>query len=162
MARQEHPREDLLRDATALRERVELRCEQPPEIWIVGFRKCGAASFFRGEDPVIHFNAQGELRRLYLEGLLYKAEQGAWVQLRRQPAAGKSLLLRLPLSQRESQAIVARVTSDLQRLAGQLDASAVHMLRVVPAQVDVRQRVARWLRTRLSEPLTVASRPHVA
>ena len=45
MARQESNREDLLREATALVERVELHVPAFEEPIVVGFRRDGCASF---------------------------------------------------------------------------------------------------------------------
>ncbi len=161
MARRAHPREDLIRDATALRERVELRWYDPPQVLVVGFRSGGAASFFFGEDPAIHFNSEGELRRLYLDGMLYKAEQGRWIQLRRQRKLGQSLLLSQPLNDHEAKMVLERISFDLQLFAERLSCSSTITLRSVPEGADVRGRVAEWLRQRLGQPLRIASRPHV-
>ena len=73
-------REDLLREATALVERIELvphrdRQFDASEPIVVGFRADGALSIFFGDDPVYQFNAAGELRRAYCDGLLFKAVQ---------------------------------------------------------------------------------------
>src|SRR5688572_18570527 len=65
MARQEQDREDILREATALVERVELLIPEFPEPIVAGFRRDGSASFFFGADPVLQFNAQGKLRRAF-------------------------------------------------------------------------------------------------
>ena len=52
MALHEQDREDLLSEATALVQRVELRVEGFAEPVIVGFRRGGEASVFFGADPV--------------------------------------------------------------------------------------------------------------
>jgi len=73
MAREEEPREDLLREATALVERVELQIEGFAETIVAGFRRDGAASFYFGQDFVFQFNTANQLRRGYVEGRLFKA-----------------------------------------------------------------------------------------
>ena len=90
MARDESSREDLLREATALVERIELRITAPisaahdrDDHVVVGFRANGAASFFFGDDPVYQFNSAGQLRRAYCGGLLFKATHGRLVSLQR-------------------------------------------------------------------------------
>ncbi len=70
MARDESSREDLLREATALVERIELVPHATDPLIaasdlfdkhiVAGFRRDGALSVFFGEDPVYHFNAEGE------------------------------------------------------------------------------------------------------
>lgn len=69
MARDESRREDLLREATAFVERIELvpssstsKAAETPIV--VGFRADGALSVFFGEDPAYQFNAAGELLRV--------------------------------------------------------------------------------------------------
>ena len=90
MARDQSSREDLLREATALVERIELRIAGPMSVKhdrddhvVVGFRANGSASFFFGEDPVYQFNSAGQLRRAYCGGLLIKAAHGRLVSLQR-------------------------------------------------------------------------------
>src|SRR5262245_41173967 len=93
MARDESEREDLLAEATALVERVEIvpRRTLAREYGAVletgsivaGFRANGAMSLFLGEDPVYQFNAAGQLRRAFVNGRLYKAVGGRLVQLER-------------------------------------------------------------------------------
>src|SRR5512138_3714273 len=87
MSRHESDREDLLREATALVERVELSVAGMTENVVAGFRRDGAASFFFGADPVYQFNAAGELRRAFVGGLLYKTDRGKLVEMRRERTA---------------------------------------------------------------------------
>ena len=70
MARDESDREDLLREATALVERIELAPADAAddEHIVAGFRRDGALSIYFGADPVYHFNSAGELRRAYCDG----------------------------------------------------------------------------------------------
>src|SRR6476469_7343231 len=84
MSRQESDREDLLREATALVERIELRLPDQPESVVAGFRRDGSASFFFGQSPVYQFNSGRELRRAYRDGLLYKTDNGRLVEMRRE------------------------------------------------------------------------------
>jgi len=83
MAQSEHDREDILREATALVERVELRLPDQPEAVVAGFRRDGSASFFFGVEPVLQFNTLKEFRRGYEGGQLLKAVHGQIVSLRK-------------------------------------------------------------------------------
>src|SRR5215216_4505512 len=93
MAREGSSREDLLREATALVERIELlprttdrsmvASDLVGEHIIAGFRRDGALSIFFGEDPVYQFNAAGALRRAYCDGKLLKAARGRLAALQR-------------------------------------------------------------------------------
>src|SRR4051794_11841558 len=94
MARHESDREDLLREATALVERVELTMAGSEEPIVIGFRRDGSCSMFFGADPVYQFNTQAELRRAFREGRLVKAEGGRLVALERRREAGQLVLLR--------------------------------------------------------------------
>jgi hypothetical protein len=70
MALQEHDREDLLRDATAMPIRGLWKDAADVE-WFVGFRATGAMSIYVGADLVIQFDHAGHLRRLYFRGQKY-------------------------------------------------------------------------------------------
>ncbi len=105
MARDEEDREDLLREATALVERVELQIYGLLESVVAGFRRDSAASFFFGQDVVYQFNTACELRRGFFEGKLLKAERGRLIQLTRQRTAESVNLVRhelTPLEERSS------------------------------------------------------------
>src|SRR5262245_38526664 len=106
MSRRESDREDLLREATALVERAELNVPGYNDPIVAGFRKDGSASFYFGADLVCQFNAAGELRRAYVASLLYKAERGRLVALRRQRSDTEVALVRCTLDDAESAALV--------------------------------------------------------
>src|SRR5688500_7447259 len=101
MARHESDREDILREAAALVERAELVVPGENEPVVIGFRTGGAASVFFGGDPVYQFNSQGELRRAFVRGLLYKAERGRLVELRRERTSHETSLIRRELDAAE-------------------------------------------------------------
>src|ERR1700704_5517811 len=104
MAREESSREELLREATALVERVELI----PNVAIsdghivAGFRRNGALSVFFGEDPVYQFNAAGELRRAYTNGKLLKADRGRLAALQRVRTQNEVQLVRHELDETDA------------------------------------------------------------
>src|SRR5437870_346539 len=117
MAQRETDREDLLAEATALVERVELSIESPSNAdfaaslatrgtkhdpIVAGFRRDGSLSIFFGGDPVYQFNARGELRRAFVNGLLYKAVQGKLAALRRVRSADETQLVRHDLTPAET------------------------------------------------------------
>src|SRR5437016_5665990 len=106
MARHESDREDLLREATALVERVEMRnpgCDEPV---VAGFRRDGSVSFYFGADPVYQFNSAGEFRRGYVAGMLYKAERGRIIKLERKRGEHSVDLLRNELDAAEAAALL--------------------------------------------------------
>lgn len=155
MARHEEDREDLLREATALFERVEIHSPQFAEPVVVGFRRDGCASFFFGADPVLQFNTRNELRRAYLDGAMLKAVAGKLARLTKVRSATETALVRHDLDAAEIAAVLSRSDAVLQALAAALadDFTA----REVPA-AGVIDRVRAWLANR--PPLAIAAAPN--
>jgi hypothetical protein len=150
MARSEENREDLLREATALVERVELRVDGFTESIVLGFRSKGACSIFFGADPVYQFNVRRELRRAYRAGKLLKAERGRLVELTRKRTADATQLVRRDFSDAETAAIAGDVQAQLVKLRDALAANRYEIVGQVPENVDVvgrcRDELAMWRR----------------
>jgi hypothetical protein len=159
--RLEVDREDLLAEATALVDRVELAVAGSAEPVVIGFRAQGAASIYFGADPAYHFNSNGELRRAYCDGLLYKAEQGRLVALDRRRTDVAVELVRQVLSEAEQAAFVLRIADELRRLHGQLAAAQFQVRGQVSSGGNVIERVRTWLDA-MPLPPAVARRPNVA
>lgn len=159
MSRRESDREDLLREATALVERAELLVQGEGEPVVAGFRRDGSLSVFFGPDPVYQFNAAGELRRAFVGGLLYKAEQGRLVELRRQRSEMEVALVRRELDAEETAALLEAARSRLQNLGRALSRGEVQVVGQVPAGIDVIGRVRQWLGA-IPPQLPVAKTPH--
>src|SRR5262245_21294310 len=145
MARQESEREDILREATALVERVELQLPGHQEHLVIGFRRGGAASIFFGADPVYQFNTAGELRRAYIGGLLYKAERGRLVALRRERCQTEVVLVRQTVDDACTAAILGKLRSELMSLEQALTRGASTIVGQVPRDIDVSKRITHWL-----------------
>jgi hypothetical protein len=151
MARDESSREDLLREATALVERIELIphatnplvCEQI----VAGFRRNGALSIFFGEDPVYQFNADGELRRAYSDGRLLKADRGRIAALQRMRSQHEVQLVRHELNETEVLKFVSQMANHLQALSALINSNAVEVVGQVPPDADVLGRLKRWFAT---------------
>lgn len=158
MARQEEDREDLLREATALVERAELHTASEAEAVVVGFRRDGAASVFLGGEPVYQFNPRGELRRAYHQGLLYKAERGLLVSLRRRRVPGEVQLLRQELSAEEGRLFLEELTRRMTALRHDLQNGQFKLIGQAPESTDVFRRIAAWLDV-LVLPPAVATGP---
>ena len=160
MARHESDREDLLREATALVERIELAPTGQPqrEHVTAGFRRGGELSIFFGADPVYQFNASGQLRRAYSDGLLFKAAAGGLVSLRRARRHGEVQLLRHDLTEVEQTAFLAQMTNRLRNFAAQLDDGYFDVVGQVPADANILQRLRNWLTQYHG---SVANTPHV-
>jgi hypothetical protein len=160
MARHESDREDLLREATALVERTELRVAGEQEPVTAGFRRDGSCSLFFGADPVYQFNASGELRRAFVAGLLYKAEHGRLVSLRRERTKDQVLLRRSELDPAAIADFLAAMQARLRRLRHSLEQGTFEVLGEVSATPNVPGRICLWL-SWLSATVPIASRPNV-
>ena len=145
MARQQTDREDLLTEATALVERIEIRAEGFSEPIVMGFRRDGSWSVFFGASPVYQFNSQKELRRAYADDLLYKAEQGHVVSFRRERGEQQSALVRHELTGQETAEFLARASSDLHQLHAALSDARYEEIGRVPIDADVVGRSQQFL-----------------
>jgi hypothetical protein len=161
MARYESDREDLLREATALVERAEFRLPDQAESLTIGFRRDGALSLFVGADPVYQFNAAGELRRAYVAGLLYKAEQGQLVELRRERDESGISLIRRTLPAPEQDDLLRVAQSRCDAVVGGLACGELELVGQVPSDGDVAARVVQW-REQHPGPIVIAQRPHAS
>jgi hypothetical protein len=160
MAQEESEREDLLREATALVERVELvsKAAEDSEHVFAGFRRDGSFSIYFGSDPAYHFNSRGELRRAFAAGLLIKAEHGRLVSLDRRRIVGEVQLVRHALSDVEQAEFLARLERRIADLSRQCEANDWDTIGCVPANADVLGRLGQWLARHAVA--SVAKSPH--
>ena len=98
MARVETDRDDLLREAVALVRRMELRVSHGDDVIVIGFRPTGWLSVYFNADPMYQFDELGQLRRAYIDGLLYRSEGSVLAQLERQRSPSETTLVRHDLS----------------------------------------------------------------
>jgi hypothetical protein len=158
MARVERDREDLLAEATALVERVELELPGMSQHVIVGFRSTGCGSVYLGPDEAYQFNTAGQLRRAYHGGHLYKSEGGRLVQLARRRSEGQAQLIRHDLDAAETATFLGRMTEALDSLAAALRDRSHRIVGQVPEGADVVGRAVAWLST--LPPGAIARTPH--
>jgi len=161
MAREELDREDLLRGATALAERIEFApaATEDGEHVVIGFRADGAMSIYLGGDTAYHFNSLGQLRRAYGDRLLYKAQRGELVALERIRQENEVQLVRRPLSRAEQANFLATMHERLRDLADRYNHHALVPIGQVPAEADVLGRALDWLEQ--AHRVTIAESPHV-
>ena len=117
------------------------------------------ASMFFGTDPAYHFNTRNEVRRAYVSGLLYKAEQHKLFALRRERTAGEVQLVRHECTAQETVAVLTDLEFRLEELGCLLAAKAFELIGQVPENGDVASRGTQWLQS-LQRPLTIAASPH--
>jgi hypothetical protein len=149
-----------MREATALARRIELRIEGEPAPVVIGFRRDGAGSIFFGEDPVIQFNARGELRRGFVQGRLIKADRGSLASLTRVRSETEVQLVRHDLSDLETAELLHQVERRISGLQGALQGGRCHAVRWVPREDDVLGEVRAWLAS-LPTPPRIAASPRV-
>jgi hypothetical protein len=159
MAREEQDREDLLAEATALFERIELEVEGFADPVLIGFRRDGCASVYIGADPAFHFNTRLELRRAFVAGLLYKAQRARLVALERKRVGGEVQLLRTDLDRAAEDAFLANCQQVLARLQAGLQSGKHRTIGQVPPAADILARVRIFLES-VPVPLRIATSPH--
>jgi hypothetical protein len=145
MPRQQHDREDLLSEATALVERVSLQMTGCEEQIVVGFRRDGSASMYWGGNRVYQFTSLGHLRRAFVGELLYKAEAGQLISLRRERTDDVVALTRHELSQAETQAFLVEMREKLERLHDSLAKRNFTVVGQISTEGDPLDRTACWL-----------------
>jgi hypothetical protein len=158
MARHESHREDLLAEATALVERVEFAIAGEPEPVVVGFRRNGAAGIYFGQDTAYQFNADGELRRAFIDDRLYKADRGRLASLDRQRTDEEVQLVRHDLDAPESKRFLDEMQQRVRRLGQALASGQFQLLRQASEGGDVTPRIIRWLE-QLPATIEVARSP---
>ena len=164
MAREEHDREDLLREATAFVDRAEFDVPGFATPVFVGIRQDGAVSVYFGPDQVYHVNARGELRRAYLNGLLYKADRGQLVSLERRREAVATSLVARRLSAEETAVFLREMHSALATLADSVQGEKITIRgQVTSSETAGRNqtaysRIAKWL-AEIPQQLAVARSP---
>ena len=147
MAVNEDDREDLIREAVALPDRVELSVAGFEAPITIGFRANLAMSIFVGQDPVYQYDPDGRLRRAFVDGLLYRSQHTTLAMLKRERTETQTILLRTDLGNTEL-ALFQETMSDLLRLLYQkLVGSEFRTLRSVPESADHVLRILAALKT---------------
>ncbi|MGQ0634829.1 MAG: hypothetical protein ACT4QC_09480 [Planctomycetaceae bacterium] len=142
MARREAAREDLMREATAYAHRAEISFTGEPCPFFVGIREDGGFALYFGEDPVYHFDAQGRLRRAFVEGALFKSRGDTLARLERQRTASAVTLARHDLNQHELQQFLDSMQARLARLREAINRREIEILRQAPANGRFGERLA--------------------
>ncbi len=156
MARHEADREDLMAEATALRERVELELPGESEHVVAGFRDNGGCSIYFGPDPVFHFDDGGGLRRAFVAGDLYRSQEKTLARLTRTRTGSAVHLVRHDLDPAELTRFIAGMRDHLQRLDDALAGGAARVVQQVPADQDFRPRLLAVLSLARQAPLSRA------
>ena len=151
--------EDLLADATALVERAQLELPTINNPFIFGFRTNGALSLFFEDVAVYHFNQRDELRRIFLCGKRYKAEEGQLLSVDRIPQTRGVRLQSAALNPEQTDKLLCGMNQRLDVLDSLFDAGRYQIIEKIPKHVDI---IAR-LHIRIPELLQnrIAQAPYV-
>jgi hypothetical protein len=147
MSRQEAEREDLMAEATALRERIEYRIPGFAEPVVAGFRTSGQWSLYFGSDPAYHFVADGALRRAFLAGDLYRSQGATLARLVRTRTGEEVQLVRHDLTVAELSQFMARMSADLACLKTAIETESARVARQVPEDADLEPKLLAALAT---------------
>jgi hypothetical protein len=159
MARQELPREDLMREATALVQRIALRNRQGEEV-VIGFRRDGSGSIYVNQDPAWHFNCRGALRRAYEGGWLIKAEAQRLIRMKRQREPDRVVLLSEPMGAAEQAEWIEAVARRCAALLAQWNEGLWFVAQKVPEDASVELAAKQFLE-QLSHGFNIAWGPSV-
>ena len=166
MAKQHQDKEDILREASALVNRIELEffLETGSQTSVVvGFRRSGAVSFFFGAEPVYQFNTQHAFRRGYYEDAMLKADQGKIVQLTRTRDGEQLILLRREYNDDQTKAFVAEMKQVLWNLHSVIQSQ---QYRIAGANVqhgtgeELVEQIVAWIEDHVGE-IQIAAVPNV-
>lgn len=131
MARHESDREDLIREAVALKTRIEWDVPGEHEPVVTGVRSDMSLSVFFGQDPVYHFSPKGQLRRAFVDGFLYRTQGDTLARLNRERSDSETTLLRRDLTELELAEFLAAMRTRLAALRTALQSEAATELRSV-------------------------------
>ena len=145
MAREEQDREDLLAEAVALVERIEIELPDGGGRVVAGFRRDGCGSLYFDADPAYHFNTRHELRRAFSQGRLLKAERGRLVTLRAGSHARRSAARAARAERRRNGRNLRRTHAAIAHAGSEAARRDYRLVGQVPAAADVIGRLLRWL-----------------
>jgi len=151
--------EDLLADATALVERAKLELPTMNDPFVFGFRTNGALSLFFEDAAAYHFNRRNELRRIFLCGKRYKAQEGQLLSVDRIPQTRGVRLQSAVLDPEQTKKMLCRMNQRLDALDSLFAAGRYRIIGQIPKQGGI---IAR-LHKRIPELLQnrIAQAPHV-
>jgi len=143
LAKQEVDREDILREATALVNRVELEVSgrADGESIVFGFRECGSLTIYFGAEPVYQFNANQALRRAFHQGCLLKAVDCLLVSMRRERQDGKLQLLSTPWDEEKTREFIGQVRRDMFQLVEAIEVGEAQVIGFVVADQQMTAKI---------------------
>ena len=141
MAANESDREDLMREAVALTERIELRVPGFSEFITIGFRSNLAMSVFVGQDPVYQFDPTFRLRRAFVGGFLFRSQLATLAKLQRVRTETETQLLRYDLNSQELATFRDSMLNILRTIRSELTRNSIETMRCVPGNTELLPRI---------------------
>jgi hypothetical protein len=142
--------ENPMRDAVALTERVELRRNWCPDAIVAGFHRDGRLSLYFGHDPYYQFDPTGRLRRALVDGRLFRTQGTALAQLTRAASEEAALLVRHDLDPDELGQFLRVMLAQVGELREGLVAGAFEVVRQIPSDAAIVERLVESLAVILS------------
>ncbi|MBX3439624.1 MAG: hypothetical protein KF861_19200 [Planctomycetaceae bacterium] len=149
-------REDLMREATALRQRAEFRVPGENETVVVGYRSNSSLSIYFGPDPVFQFDRDGRLRRAFVDGNLFRTQGDTLARLQRVRSSASVELQRHDLSTSECHAFLERSRLRLSRFLEALKSGTADCLSGVLWDTTTSEKLLHDLSRWLAAPLSLA------
>lgn len=143
MAKKTHDREDLLRDATGYVQRIEFNLPEIREPIFCGIRKCGAWSIYIGQDNVLQFNSDDQLRRAFWRDRMLASYRGVLHWLDRSDRRVR--LGRIPLTDSELAEFKSAAQGWLSNLHERLATQQYSVRGQFPVGSNIEQQVREWL-----------------
>ncbi|MGE3314179.1 MAG: hypothetical protein AB7O26_03610 [Planctomycetaceae bacterium] len=155
MARIESDREDLMREATALRRRVEFVIRGEPVVIVAGFRDDGSLSVYFDAE-MLQFDSANRLRRAFYDGRLYRTQGDSLARLKRFRSADESSLQRHDLTSAELASFLETIAARIQSLDVALQEQQVQVKRSIPDRIEVLGEVAERVASIAAGPIALA------
>ena len=155
MALEEHDREDLLGDGRMMPVRGETEIDGLTVL--CGFRSEGQVSIYFGSERVFQFDRRNQLRRVYLDGQRFAAQQGTLVELVRARRGGRLELRRDQVDGERIHEIIDCLQGCLAKIATSMCVTPWQTVGLTPPEFA--ERIDKWL-GELPDPIQIAHSPH--
>lgn len=137
MARHEADREDLFSELATASPRWELQVAGFSAPIVTGLRPGRVWSLYFEADRCYHFDADGGLRRAYLNGALYRSEGTTLARLLKERTNQQTVIRRSDLQPTELDQFIAALHESLRQLLLSLQQNNVTITRDFPAGSEV-------------------------
>lgn len=144
-------------EAIALSPRVAFSIPGFSDEIVAGRRSDGRWSVYFGGDPVYHFDADGRLRRAFLDGQLYRTEGQTLSRLTRQESSTETVLLRHDLTESELTGFQNDACLLLNRLATSISRSEATVRLAIPPDANFLPELVQLIRVVLDAGCQLAT-----